>query len=326
MLVLLTAFTLLPSTTGFADGDGSGCVGSLCGHSQKKYIYERNLGGWGNVRRSFAEGAGAGLGFVGNLPGLRQALQGFGWATGKMAAGYRELAKREMEGMGNLTLNEKLGLDVAEGLFIESVVGLAMEGLGPLVRGMRGAKSGAGKFFNALPSGQQVVPHSPNISGVLDDVDQFATTLPDMPAAKGVTGVKTPSWEVHFNPETNVHEIEFLAKEAHLSDPFIRQGGNMTRDTAIAIAPDGRLVIFEGKHRAVASAAGSEIPSALGGIPGKPGWLRYKQIHLSPEEWRRLLHGELEVTSIGKVIRNPEQVKAALSGGDPSNWRIIKIH
>jgi RHS repeat-associated protein len=77
-----------------------------------------------------------------------------------------------------------------------------------------------------------------------------------------------------------VQYVEFDAAFAFTSSSNINVGGSGdpatgSVDSMVSIGPNGEVVVQEGRHRAVAAAAGDPIPEDRGGIPGKPGWLRY---------------------------------------------------
>jgi RHS repeat-associated protein len=83
---------------------------------------------------------------------------------------------------------------------------------------------------------------------------------------------RTPHRIVEIN---GVKYVEFDAMHGFTSASFVRPGGNGTEDHFASIGPNGEVVVMEGRHRAVAAAAGDPIPEHLGGISAHPGHLRY---------------------------------------------------
>ena len=77
-----------------------------------------------------------------------------------------------------------------------------------------------------------------------------------------------------------VKYVEFDAMDGFTSSSNINVGGSGrgpegSPDSMASIGPNGEVVVMEGRHRAVAAAAGDPIPENLGGIPDRPGHLRY---------------------------------------------------
>jgi RHS repeat-associated protein len=117
-----------------------------------------------------------------------------------------------------------------------------------------------------------------------------------------------------------VKYVEFDAADAFSSPnpmdpnamPNVNLGGSGvgpdgSPDTLAQIGPNGEVVVFEGRHRAVSAAAGDEIPESAGGVPGKPGHLRYE-----------LSDNEADPADIGPrlsdMAADPDTLKAARSG------------
>jgi RHS repeat-associated protein len=122
---------------------------------------------------------------------------------------------------------------------------------------------------------------------------------------------KTPHRIVEIN---GVKYVEFEASQAFTSGGNINVGGSGvgpdgSPDAMASIGPNGEVVVMEGRHRAVAAAGGDAIPESLGGIPGKPGHLRYPLGE----------NGSYETTqnvgpSLSSLANDPAKLDAARSG------------
>jgi RHS repeat-associated protein len=122
---------------------------------------------------------------------------------------------------------------------------------------------------------------------------------------------RTPHRIVEIN---GVKYVEFDAKDGFTSGSNINVGGSGdpvtgSTDHFASIGPNGEVVVMEGRHRAVAAAAGDEIPADRGGRPGMPGHLRYP---LGEE-------GNFETTdsagpSLASLAADPKKLAAARSG------------
>lgn len=90
----------------------------------------------------------------------------------------------------------------------------------------------------------------------------------------------TPHRIVEIN---GVKYVEFDAADAWANGDNVNYGGSGvplgpdgSSDTLAGITPDGKVVVYEGRHRAIVSAVDDPVPESRGGIPGKPGHLRYE--------------------------------------------------
>lgn len=118
--------------------------------------------------------------------------------------------------------------------------------------------------------------------------------------------------------------IEFQARRAHLPGMTVTHGSNRTPLAFATVDPMGRVIVVEGRHRAVATAAGDvTVPVALGGIPARPGWLRYRYtpyahpvvqnyVPYSPE-----MGMMTPVVPMELVLRNAALIRAARSAAVP---------
>ncbi|HAA67837.1 MAG TPA: hypothetical protein DCE55_01740 [Planctomycetaceae bacterium] len=68
--------------------------------------------------------------------------------------------------------------------------------------------------------------------------------------------------------------IRFRADEA-VTPSKATAGRNYSVDALAGVNGEGRVVVFEGRHRAIGVAHGDFITTNLGGIEGRPGWLDY---------------------------------------------------
>lgn len=122
----------------------------------------------------------------------------------------------------------------------------------------------------------------------------------------------TPHRIVEIN---GVKYVEFDARKAFTSGSNINVGGSGvgpdgSPDTMALIGPNGEVVVFEGRHRAVAAAAGDPIPEHIGGIPGEPGHLRYE---LGKGDTGDGTTGHVG-PPLAKLASNPAKLDAARSG------------
>lgn len=68
--------------------------------------------------------------------------------------------------------------------------------------------------------------------------------------------------------------IRFRASKA-VTLQEARPGRNYTTDSLAGLNEDGKVIVHEGRHRAIGSAHGNSIPTDLGGVPDAPGTLDY---------------------------------------------------
>ena len=106
--------------------------------------------------------------------------------------------------------------------------------------------------------------------------------------------------------------VEFDAADAWSSGDNVNVGGSGqgpdgSPDTLAGIDKDGAVVVFEGRHRAIVSAVDDPVPEDRGGIPGKPGHLRYE---LSDQEADPSDFGP----RLSDLAADPAKLDAARSG------------
>lgn len=72
--------------------------------------------------------------------------------------------------------------------------------------------------------------------------------------------------------------VEFNAAKASLPQPIVKYGGGGNKQAFATINPNtGRVEVFEGRHRATATAAGDRtVAIEDGAVRDQPGWLRYR--------------------------------------------------
>ena len=110
---------------------------------------------------------------------------------------------------------------------------------------------------------------------------------------------------------TQTKYVEFNAQQGFAYNDHIREGGNNSAQTQVGLGPNGEVVVIEGKHRATSAAAGDQIPEAEGGVPGKPGHLRYQ---LGRNGAFETVGAEDVGPSLKDMANDPDKLAAARSG------------
>lgn len=88
------------------------------------------------------------------------------------------------------------------------------------------------------------------------------------------TVVKGSTNFIIYTARDGTKRIRFRADAAVTSNP--PRSHAPTNETLAGVTTDGRVVVHEGRHRAIGAAHGDEIPEHLGGVPDQPGWLDYE--------------------------------------------------
>ncbi len=173
--------------------------------------------------------------------------------------------------------NDPTGKQVAVPLPVLAPCGLpcwVAVGVGAVISGIMtiGGDGGTDEAASTAP-----LPGAPNPTPTpgLDLPDSVPRTGPTPRGPRMVDPQGNPTHELS---EGNL--VEFPAKDAHLNTgpdgrivDFVRP--HNTDGCWVGIGCRGEVVIGAGRHRAVGAAEGDTIPGELGGIPDRPGWLRY---------------------------------------------------
>ncbi len=86
---------------------------------------------------------------------------------------------------------------------------------------------------------------------------------------------ETDDYVIYQTPD-GAERIRFRASEAHAYNEYVAPGRNYSTECEACLTPDGKVMVLEGKHRAVGAAKGDLVPEELGGVPGQSGVLDYE--------------------------------------------------
>lgn len=84
-----------------------------------------------------------------------------------------------------------------------------------------------------------------------------------------------------------------------------------SEEARAALGPNGEVVVIEGRHRSVSAAANDPIEERLGGIPERPGHLRYP---LGRDGAWETVNAQDVGPSLGDMANNPDTLARARSG------------
>jgi len=88
--------------------------------------------------------------------------------------------------------------------------------------------------------------------------------------------VKETDDYVVYQTADGAERIRFRASEANAYNEYVAPGRNYSTECEACLTPDGKVMVLEGKHRAVGAAHGDVVPEELGGVSGQSGVLDYE--------------------------------------------------
>lgn len=301
---LLGWLCLAPLQQAKAGGGGPGCVGWVCG--------AKEVGKWVGGYHWWSRLAAIGK------PGFQAGMATLDWIRENVAWGYNEYANWALQGMGTLTPEEALALDLGKGLYTEIVsegaASVGIMGIGKGIRtGVRGARGLYGALGNLRGAANFGYIDRAVVRGLQSGAYDIAGVSPEMKRIifeQQRFLARTPAG-THLAVREGSVTLEFDAMESFLQNVTVNPGGNQTVETLAAVSPWGEIIVFEGRHRAVGAALGKVIGE--GGVPGMPGRLRYNlsDIPVARRDWE---YWRTDFAPIRELVRNQEIVEAALSG------------
>jgi hypothetical protein len=119
-----------------------------------------------------------------------------------------------------------------------------------------------GKETTITKEGELLAKDGSSLSWVVKDYTNLAKAIPKPQGV--VIKVENPDYIIYVTAQGK-ERIRFRASKSETLQ-YANPGRNYTADADAALSTEGKVFVLEGRHRAIGSAHGDEIPEELGGV------------------------------------------------------------